>query len=48
MHNSDEILDADAAAAHRRDVKRTVVITTVSLALVLVTSTLVVIGGVPA
>jgi hypothetical protein len=48
VHNSDDILDADAAAANRRDVRRTVVITAISLALVLVTSTLVVLGGSPA
>jgi len=46
--DNDEMLDADAAADHRRDVKRSAVITAISLALVLVASTLIVVGGIPA
>jgi hypothetical protein len=40
----DDRLDADAAAANRRDVQRAVVITIASLALVILASLLVVMG----
>ena len=45
MPQHDDLLDADAAAANRRDVRRAAVITIASLALVLVASLLVVVGG---
>jgi predicted secreted protein len=38
----DELLDADAAAADRRDLRRIVIITTISLALVVLASLLLV------
>jgi len=46
VHNSDDLLDADAVEANRREVKRTIVITAVALAFVLVASVFVVIGGI--
>ena len=42
MVDHDELLDADAAAADRRDQRRTVVITSISLALVVLASLLIV------
>ncbi len=48
MHSHDDLLDADAAAANRRELKRTIVISTVALVLVLVASSLILLGGIPA
>ena len=42
MVDHDELLDADAAAADRRDLRRIVGITTISLALVVLASLLLV------
>jgi len=45
VHNPHDLLDADAAAANRREVRRTIIITAISISLVLVASTLMVMGG---
>lgn len=46
MPEPDEFLDDDAATANRHDTRSAAVITVVSLAAVLVASTLVVFGGI--
>jgi hypothetical protein len=46
VHDPDELLDAAAAAANRRDVVRAAVITAVGLATVVFASLAVVVGGI--
>ena len=46
MAEPDDFLDDDAATANRNDTRSAVIITVVALATVLVTSTLVVFGGI--
>jgi hypothetical protein len=47
MPESDELLDEHADAQNRQDARRAAIVTSVSLAMVVAASLLVVIGGIP-
>jgi hypothetical protein len=47
MPEPDELLDEHADAQNRRDTRRATIVTSVSLAMVLVASLAVVLGGIP-